>query len=467
MKVKVTSDLPAGGHFSVRLVLKDQRAKLTPAPTDGEFSGCVGAVLNDRTKRVMYIGLGDRAHLSAKAVRAAAGSAALTLRQHGHTKVLMFLEERSEYVEAAVEGFILGAYRYEDFVPKKTAGIAELTIQVRKEDVPVARKDAERATVLAECINAARHLGNAPGNIICPDTLAKHAAALSRRARMQCRVMDEKKLRAGRFGGLLSVGSGSVQPPRLIALEYNGAGKNDVPLVLVGKAITFDSGGISLKRPDKMEEMIFDKCGGIAVLGAMEAIARLKVKRNVVGLIAAAENMPGGSAFRPGDIIQTQSGVTVEIVNTDAEGRLVLADALSWAREHYKAAAIVDVATLTGACGVALGESCAGVWSNHPEFLKTVQHCAAVAGERVWHMPLGPEYSAKIKSSVAQIKNSSGSMGGACCAAAFLEVFAGKTKWAHLDIAYTARQTVDKDGLARGATGFGVRTLVALAESRG
>jgi leucyl aminopeptidase len=362
---------------------------------------------------------------------------------------------------------MLGAYRYEDFVPKKTAGIAELTIQVRKEDVPVARKDAERATVLAECINAARHLGNAPGNIICPDTLAKHAAALSRRARMQCRVMDEKKLRAGRFGGLLSVGSGSVQPPRLIALEYNGAGKNDAPLVLVGKAITFDSGGISLKRPDKMEEMIFDKCGGIAVLGAMEAIARLKVKRNVVGLIAAAENMPGGSAFRPGDIIQTQSGVTVEIVNTDAEGRLVLADALSWAREHYKAAAIVDVATLTGACGVALGESCAGVWSNHPEFLKTVQHCAAVAGERVWHMPLGPEYSAKIKSSVAQIKNSSGSMGGACCAAAFLEVFAGKTKWAHLDIAYTARQTVDKDGLARGATGFGVRTLVALAESRG
>ena len=467
MKVKVTSDTPAGGYFTVRLVLKDQRAKLTPPPSDGEFSGCVGAVLNDRTKRIMHVGLGDRAHLSAKAVRSAAGSAALILRQHGHAKVLMSLEERSEYVEAAVEGFMLGAYCYEDFLPKKTAEIAELTVYVRKEDVPVARKAAERGVVLAECINAARHLGNAPGNLIYPDTLAKHAAALSRRARMQCKVMDERKLRAGKFGGLLSVGSGSAQPPRLIALEYHGGGKSDAPLVLVGKAITFDSGGISLKRADKMEEMIFDKCGGIAVLGAMEAIARLKIKRNVVGLIAAAENMPGGAAFRPGDIVQTKSGVAVEIVNTDAEGRLVLADALSWAREHYKAAAIVDLATLTGACGVALGESCAGVWSNDPEFLKSVQLCAATAGERVWHMPLGPEYSAKIKSTVAQIKNSSGSMGGACCAAAFLEVFAGKTKWAHLDIAYTARQTVDKDGLARGATGFGVRTLVALAESRG
>ena len=467
MKVKVTSDVPAGGHFNVRFVLKDQRAKLTPPPSDGEFSGSVGAVLNDRAKRIMYVGLGDRADLNNKAVRCASGSAALTLRQHGQKKVLLVLEERNEFVEAAVEGFMLGAYRYEDFVPKKTEEIAELMIQVRKEDLPAARKAAERGTVLAESINAARHIGNTPGNLIYPETLAKHATALARRAKLQCKVMDERSLRAGKFGGILAVGAGSARSPRLIALEYQGGGKNEAPLVLVGKAVTFDSGGISLKPADKMEEMIFDKCGGVAVLGAMEAIARLKIKRNVVGLIASAENMPGGGAFRPGDIIQTRSGVTVEVVNTDAEGRLVLADALSWARERYKASAIVDLATLTGACGVALGESCAGLWSNHDDFLKNVQHCAAKAGEKVWHMPLGLEYRTQIKSSVAQMKNSSGRMGGACSAAAFLEVFVGDTKWAHLDIAYTARQTADKDGLARGATGFGVRTLVALAEDRG
>jgi leucyl aminopeptidase len=299
------------------------------------------------------------------------------------------LEERTEFVEAAVEGFVLGGYRYEDFVPKKTAEISELVVLVRKEDVTGARKAAERGVVLADSINAARHLGNAPGNIIYPETLAKHALALARRAKLQCKVMDEKGLRAGKFGGILSVGSGSARSPRLIALEHLGGGKNEAPLVFIGKAITFDSGGISLKPPEKMEEMIFDKCGGIAVLGAMESIARLKIKRNVVGLIASAENMPGGGAFRPGDIIQTRSGVTVEIVNTDAEGRLVLADALSWAREHYKASAMVDLATLTGACGVALGESCAGLWSNHGEFLKTVQSCATNAGEKTWHMPLG------------------------------------------------------------------------------
>jgi leucyl aminopeptidase len=466
MKVRVTSDAPAGERFSVRLVLKDQRAKLTPPPSDGEFSGSIGAVLNDRFKRIMYVGLGDRAELNSSAVRRAAGSAALILRKHGQQKVLLLLEERPEFVEAAVEGFLLGAYRYEDFTPKKTEEISELAVLVRKEDVTAARKAAERGCVLAESINAARHIGNAPGNVIYPETLARHAATVARRAKLQCKVMEERSLRSGKFGGILSVGAGSERSPRLIALEYRGGGKNEAPLVLIGKAITFDSGGISLKPAEKMEEMIFDKCGGIAVLGAMEAIARLKIKRNVVGLIAAAENMPGGSAFRPGDIIQTRSGVTVEIVNTDAEGRLVLADALSWAREHYKASAMVNLATLTGACGVALGESHAGLWSNHGEFLKSVQNCASKAGEKTWHMPLGREYSAMIKSSVAQIKNSAGRLGGACTAAAFLQVFAGETKWAHLDIAYTARQNADRDGLARGATGFGIRTLVALAESR-
>jgi leucyl aminopeptidase len=207
----------------------------------------------------MYVGLGDRAQLNSTAVRSAAGSAALVLRQYGHNKVVMVLEERTEFVEAAVEGFVLGGYRYEDFVPKKTAEISELVVLVRKEDVTGARKAAERGVVLAESINAARHLGNAPGNIIYPETLAKHAADLARRVKLQCKVMDEKSLRAGKFGGILSVGSGSARSPRLIALEHRGGGKSEAPLVFIGKAITFDSGGISLKPPEKMEEMIFDK----------------------------------------------------------------------------------------------------------------------------------------------------------------------------------------------------------------
>jgi leucyl aminopeptidase len=214
-----------------------------------------------------------------------------------------------------------------------------------------------------------------------------------------------------------------------------------------------------------MEEMIFDKCGGMAVLGAMQAISTLGIRRNVVGLLAAAENMPSGSAYRPGDIITMHSGTTVEIVNTDAEGRLVLGDAIHWGRSHYKAARIINLATLTGACGVALGETTAGLWSNNATFQAEVLRAAEQVGERLWPMPLHAEYSEKIRSRVAEIKNSGGRMGGACTAAAFLKVFAGETPWVHVDIAYTARQSKDSHGLVAGATGFGVRTLVRLAEA--
>jgi leucyl aminopeptidase len=212
-----------------------------------------------------------------------------------------------------------------------------------------------------------------------------------------------------------------------------------------------------------MEEMIFDKCGGIAVLGAMQAIAALGIRRNVVGILAAAENMPSGTAYRPGDIVTMLSGTTVEIVNTDAEGRMVLGDAIHWARVHYKAAKMIDLATLTGACGVALGDAHAGLWSNDEAFLSDVLKASKTAGERLWPMPLHDEYFDKIRSRVAHMKNSGGRLGGACTAASFLNVFAAKTPWAHVDIAYTAHQAKDGHGIASGATGFGVRTLVRLA----
>jgi leucyl aminopeptidase len=214
-----------------------------------------------------------------------------------------------------------------------------------------------------------------------------------------------------------------------------------------------------------MEDMIFDKCGGMAVLGAMAAIADLKLKRNVVGVLAAAENLPSATAYRPGDIITTYDGKHVEIVNTDAEGRVVLADAISYARKDLGAAAIIDLATLTGACGIALGEYAAGLWSNAESFEQKVKDASKRAGERLWPMPLYSEYDDQIKSDVALIKNSGGRLGGACTGAAFLKTFAGETPWAHLDIAYTSHRSKDQAHIARGATGFGVRTLVDLVEN--
>jgi len=305
-----------------------------------------------------------------------------------------------------------------------------------------------------------------PGNLLNPETLAKEAAQMAGRSGLKCRVLDARALKAGKFGGILAVGGGSPHAPRLIALEHKGGAQGEAPLVIVGKAITFDSGGISIKPASGMEEMIFDKCGGTAVFGAMQALANLGVKRNVVGILAAAENMPSGTAYRPGDIVTMRSGTTVEVVNTDAEGRMVLGDALWWACNAYKASQVLNLATLTGACGVALGEAAAGLWANNDAFQAQVLQAAKEGGERLWPMPLFPEHTRQIRSQVAHIKNSGGRLAGACTAAAFLKEFVGNTPWVHLDIAYTSHRTKDHDGLAAGATGFGVRTLVRLVDNQ-
>ena len=465
MKLRVVSEVPPGTWTTLRLVCKDQRAKLVPPPSDGEFSGEPGALLTDRSSSTVYAGLGERGKLDDSAVRRATGSAALALRKRAQRKVLLILEERPEHVGGAVEGFALGAYRFETFRPKKTQPIAELVVLVAKEDLVSAKKAAARALLLADAANAARDIANTPGNLLYPETLAKAAQAIAAQCGLKCRVLDEKALKLGKFGGLLAVGGGSSRGPRLIELVHAGGPKGEAPLVLVGKAITFDTGGISIKPAANMEEMIFDKCGGTAVLGAMQAIAKLGLRRNVVGILAAAENMPSGTAYRPGDIVTMHNQVHVEIVNTDAEGRMVLGDALSWARSEHKAASIINLATLTGACGVALGDSAAGLWSNDDAFKAEVLRAAQESGERVWPMPLFPEHTERIRSEVAQIKNSGGRLGGACTAAAFLKVFAGDTPWVHLDIAYTAHCSKDSHGLAAGATGFGVRTLVQLASA--
>lgn len=464
MKLRVLSEAPAGAWTTVRFLTKGQKSSLSPSPNEEEFSGDLGSLLFDRQASVIYAGLGSLTALDPNKVRTAAAGAALELRKRGRSGVALDIGDLADFVEAAVEGVVLGAYRFETFLPKKNASPLDLVVLVKKAEVSRGKKAAQRGYILGDSANAARQVANMPGNYVYPESLAREASVLAKKAGLTCRIFDEKRLVAGKFGGIVAVGKGSVRGPRLIALEHMAGKKGEPPLVLVGKAITFDSGGISIKPAAGMEDMIFDKCGGMAVLGAMQAIAALGIQRNVIGLLAAAENMPSGSACRPGDIITMLSGVTVEIVNTDAEGRLVLGDAIHWAKSHYKAAKIIDFATLTGACGVALGETTAGLWSNNSAFQADVLRAAEQVGERVWPMPSHAEYSEKIRSRVAQIKNSGGRLGGACTAAAFLQVFADKTPWVHIDIAYTSHQSKESHGLAYGATGFGVRTLVRLAE---
>ncbi|MEM6562018.1 MAG: leucyl aminopeptidase, partial [Planctomycetota bacterium] len=284
---------------------------------------------------------------------------------------------------------------------------------------------------------------------------------------LTCKVMDEKKLAELKMGGILAVGQGSARGPRMIVLEHKGGKKSEKPLLVVGKSITFDTGGISIKPAANMGAMIYDKCGGMAVLGLMHAVAALGVKRNVVGILSAAENMPGSNAYRPGDIITMFNGVTVEVTNTDAEGRLVLGDALAWGCKTYKPSGCVDLATLTGGCVVALGEQRAGAWSNDDAFWNSVESATKAADEPTWRMPLGDDFKEQLNASVsADVVNSPGRWGSACTAAQFLSYFIpDATPWCHLDIAGPAETPRDLPLYPKGPTAFGVRTLLSLAEN--
>jgi len=442
----------------------EKRSSLPTRVPESEFSAKPNSTLFFREKNLLIIGIGDVSKFDAQTIRSAAGTAVTFLKKIGRTKVVIDATSYAKFAGPIVEGALLADYRFEQFKTTRTALLQTLRILVPESDLSEAKREGVRGQILADATNYARHLGNQPGNLIYPATLADAARKLAKQKGLRVTVFDEKALRAGKFGGLIAVGSGSARPPRLIVLEHRGGRAGDAPVALVGKAITFDTGGISIKPAANMEELIFDKCGGTAVLGAMAAIADLKLKRNVTGIIASAENMPSSTAYRPGDIITTYDGTHVEIVNTDAEGRMVLADAIGYARKVKKAAAIIDLATLTGACGVALGESVAGLWSTSEALKSQILAASGKSGEQLWPMPLFPEYDRQIKSDVALIKNSGGRLAGACTAAAFLKTFTGDTPWAHLDIAYTANTNNDHGDLARGATGFGVRALAGLVE---
>lgn len=445
----------------------------------GDFKGKDGtsAIVygNDSiaAKRVMLIGLGEKKKATLDTVRKAAANAAnkavtmkaknLSLALHRAFGGRFDLGTMSRVM---AEGIYLGSYRYDEFVTESENGrLGSLKVELIDPDSAKTKKlnkGRSSGIIIGKAQNYARTLANRPGNIINPAALAAAAKELAGGSKnLSCTVFDEKQLSARGMGGVLAVGSGSQNRPRFIILKYSPVGKaaSGRPTVgLVGKAITFDSGGISIKPAAKMEEMKLDKSGGIAVLGTMKAAAELGLPVNVWGIIPAAENLPSGSSYRPGDIITTFSGKTVEVQNTDAEGRMILCDALSYAVKQ-KCDIIIDIATLTGACRVALGTYMAALMGNDDKLIKQLQRAAEDSGEKVWPMPSGDEYAEEMKSKIADLKNTGGKWGGACTGAAFLRQFVGEKKWAHLDIAGVELFDKATEFTAEGSSGFGVRLL--------
>ena len=374
--------------------------------------------------------------------------------------------ELRDCAQATVEGLLLGAYRYDGFISGDTdrsriESVAVVTPQ--RAQAYVIRDGIEAGLICAEGTTLARDLSNAPGNAMTPRKLAAAARKMAGETGLKCRVLTRKDIAKERMGALLAVNAGSEEPPRFIVLEHGEASDGTDTLVFIGKGITFDSGGISIKSSGGMEEMKHDMSGAAAVIGAMRSIALSKPSLHVVGLVPATENLPDGRALKPGDIITTRSGKTIEVINTDAEGRLVLADALEYA-ERYNPAAVIDLATLTGACVVALGHAATGMMGNEDGLQDRVRSAGEAAGERVWPLPLWKDYHDQIKSHIADVKNTGGRWAGALTAGAFLAKFVERP-WVHLDIAGTAYTDASKPYCPKGATGVGVRLLLELVKN--
>jgi len=426
-------------------------------------------------KRILLVGLGEKKKATLDAVRDAAAHAAKTSVELKAKTMSLALHrafggrfDLSAMGQAFGEGIYFGSYRYDEFITENENGrLGSLKVELidpDSEKIQKLKQGLSNGIAIGKAQSYARTLANRPANVINPAELAAAAKEIARGSnRLNCTVFDEKQMAAKGMGGVLAVGSGSQNKPRFIILKYSPPGKaaGNLPTVaLVGKAITFDSGGISIKPSANMDEMKLDKSGGIAVLGAMKALAELAPPVNVFGIVPSAENMPSGTSYRPGDIINTFSGKTVEVQNTDAEGRMILCDAISYAVKQ-KCDIIIDIATLTGACVVALGKYMAGLMGNNDGLIKDLQKAAEASGEKVWPMPSGEEYAKEMKSKIADLKNIGSKWGGACTAAAFLRQFAGDTKWAHLDIAGVWNFEKATEFTSEGASAFGVRLLTA------
>ena len=443
----------------------------------GDFGGKAGDVVlvypsrRPKAKRVVLLGTGDADALDADGLRVLAGRAVgEALRRRASRVALMVpaadAARDASGLQALAEGAVLSGYRFDEYrsgdEPNARVSAFSLLVE-RGTDLRGGRAAARRGAILGESQNVARTLSNQPANELPPAGLARAARETAKETGLKVRVLDVPELKRRKMNAILAVGGGSANTPRMIALEHRPRARSQrdrKPFCIVGKGITFDSGGISIKPSAGMEEMKHDMSGAATVVGALRACALLDLPYPVVGIIGAAENMPSHTAYRPGDVVKAMSGKTIEVLNTDAEGRVVLADALHWAKTEYDPCAIVDLATLTGACMVALGGWATGLFANHEKLSDIIEEAGRTTAERAWPMPLLQGHKDEIRSQVADIKNTGGRAGGASTAAAFLWHFAGDTPWVHLDIAGTGWTSKTGPYQPRGATGVGVRLLL-------
>jgi len=441
----------------------------------GEFKGKLGETLvlypqGLGVKKLVLVGLGQAEKLNVEKLRQVAGSA-IKVAAKGNVATVATVIHGSgvneipcgKAAEALAEGTTLAMYRYEVLKSKKTeCALSEVVVVAKSScDCDSVEAGVERGVILANATNLARDLVNAPGNHMTPTHMAEVAIKIAKETGLKCTILERADMESLGMGALVGVAQGTEQPPKLIVLHHEGNPGGET-LAIVGKGLTFDSGGISLKPGENMWYMKDDMAGGAAVIGAMQAIGQLKPKANVLGIVAASENMPSGSALKPGDVIRAMTGKTIEIISTDAEGRLILADAVAYAVKEG-ATKVVDVATLTGACGVALGKVYSAIVANNDELVAEIKAAAQVSGERFWVMPNDDDYLELIKSPVADLRNSGGRLGGVMTGGLFIGQFVGNTAWAHLDIAPTAFVDSDAHYQPKGATGVATRTLVALA----
>jgi leucyl aminopeptidase len=454
----------------------------------GDFKGKEGQTLllypapgSFPAERVLVIGVGKKDALDLERLRRAAGTAAKQAKKLGVARFASILHHAElvsdrisprDAAQAVVEGVVLGAYAFDELKSKDAASapdeveLGELALLEKvPEKAEEMREGARVGGALARGENLARRLGNLPGNIATPSYLAETAERIASEHGMEATVLGPAELEAEGMWALLAVAQGTEEEPRFLVLEHRRGPADAKPLVLVGKGLTFDSGGISIKPAQSMEEMKFDMCGGAAVLGAMQAIGELGVEANVVGVVPASENLLSGRAMKPGDVIRSHRGKSIEVINTDAEGRLILADALSYVA-RFEPAAVIDAATLTGACVIALGHQASAVLGNDEALIEEVRRLGERVGERVWPLPMYDEYREQLKSEYADIKNSGGRAAGTITAAWFLREFVGEFPWIHLDIAGTAWGDGKLAYQTKGATGAPTRLFVEWVRSR-
>lgn len=468
MKIRISTKEPKWGTF-VAFAFEgeelrgypeklDRKFKLKKAKENEGFKGKEDEVLEviAGERKVVLIGLGRKEEFEAEKLRRAIAK----LKSRG--KVAIALPDGKDTVRAAVEGLRLGLYRFRKYKREDEERKPEEVFLLRSgspfKKIEKAQAELKFAEIVAEAVNFARDIGNEPGNIINPSTLAEIAGKLAEEEGLECEIIDEPALRKLGMEGILSVGAGSEKPPKLVHIVYKPE-KPKEKIAVIGKGITFDTGGLNLKTFQHMRHMKLDKAGACAVLGIMKAVSKLKLKVEVHGIFPACENIPSGKAQRPDDVIRMADGKTVEIVNTDAEGRLTLADTIVYAKK-LGVTRIIDLATLTGACVIALGEFTAGVMGNDDEFVEKILEAGKKAGEKLWQLPLDLQLEEKLKSEVADLKNVGDGGGGAITGALFMKKFVGETKWVHIDIAGPAFTDKGWGYNPKGATGFGVRTLL-------